>query len=365
VERRSRILIFLLLLLFGTFAPFLSASGQYYDYQLLIYRNLSKPKPGNTFIIYAQVYQGTEVIEDTEIRISSYPLEIINEIMSKESRGLFSYHISLPSTFNESWWLDFHLSAFIDGELATEEWYEIEIELPIEPELETVHSIEPSHVKPGETLEIYSYMPEMANGRINDGYIMVSIWPNTKWDVSPSPLAANLPVTYLGKGIFYTSWQVPRDIDLFDPNWETTELIVEIEVRGLEWSGAGLYVPLGDLLLAINGRIEDNNLELDISVVDFEFQPISEANLTLRFEQHLNLPEVTDPMIENRNAPLTDFQGRSFYSYRLNESCYWVDVTAQASKNDSIVVKTAWFSPGSSYPSGYFHVTPKNYNYFD
>ncbi len=332
-------------------------------------------------MIYAQVYQATEVIEDVEIRISSHHLEIEDEIMRTEPPGLFGYPaslpglfcypVSLPVTFSESSWLSFDLRAFIDNELVTEEDYDIDIDLPVEPEPETIHSIEPSRVRPGETLTIYSYMPGMASGRINNASIMVSIWPQKKG--ASSPLAANIPANYCGKGIFNTSWQVPGDLDLFDPNWETTALSVEIETYDseLDWPGVAppdwrwFTVPLGDLFLAINGKIEGNNLELDMSVADLEFRPVSEANLTLSFEQHLSLPEATNEIIENRSAPLTDFQGKSFYSYRLNESCYWVEVRAQASKNDSITVIKSGFVSHSYVGFEYFDVVPKNYNYFD
>jgi hypothetical protein len=321
------------------------------------------------------------VIEDVEIRISSHHLEIADEIMRIEPPGLFGYSaslpglfcypVSLPVTFNESSWLSFDLRAFIDNELVTEEYYAIDIDLPVESEPETIHSIEPSRVRPGETLTIYSYMPGMASGRINNGSIRVSIWPRKKG--ASSPLAANLPANYCGKGIFNTSWQVPGDLDLFDPNWEATELSVEIEtynseldwLRGTPRDWRYFTVPLGDLFLAISGNIEGDNLELNMSVVDLEFQPVSEANLTLRFEQHLSLPEATDEIIENRSAPLTDFQGKSFYSYWLNESCSWVELRAQASKNDSITVIKRNFASSPYVYFEYFHVVPKNYNYLD
>ncbi len=299
------------------------------SYKLLMYRDVSQPTPGNSFTLYAKLYVGTTVIQDASLKISSWDLEIDEETM-ENTHGLFSYLVVIPGDFEQE---DLYLSveATVGGVMVAIESHNVELQPTDEPE--TLHAMPQRIVKPGEILSIYSYMPEMADGRIINGNVTMEI------DCDLGPLASSLTATYSGNGVFGTTWQVPAALDLADPRWDDSRITLDIEAEGLITDSERLSVALGEFFLFVDGTITGNSLELTMETVTPDYWPESNVDILLTLDQRL---ENGSHIIENKTAPPTDSNGRSQYSYELDETCSRVIVRVQASKGDAVVVSSEW-----------------------
>lgn len=314
-------------------------------YKLLMYRDVSQPTSDSSFTLFAKLYVGTTVIQDASLEISSWDLEIDEETM-ENTNGLFSYLVVIPGDFEQE---DLYLSveATVGGVMVAIESYSIELQPPKEPE--TLHAMPQRIVKPGEILTIYSYMPEMADGRITNGNITMEI------DCDLGPLASDLAATYSGNGVFVTTWQVPATLDLTDPRWDDSRITLDIEAEGLITDSERLSVALGQFFLSADGAITGNSLELNMETVTPDFHPNPNVDLLLTLDQRL---ENGSHIIENKTAPPTDSKGQSEYSYELEETCSRVIARVQASKGDSVVVSSEWIWRSTLPYLSWFSVVP-------
>ncbi|MHA2370879.1 MAG: hypothetical protein ACXADX_18855, partial [Candidatus Hodarchaeales archaeon] len=299
------------------------------SYKLILHRDVSQPTPGSSFTLYAKLYVGTTVIQDANLEITSWDLEIEDGAM-ENSLGLFSYLVVIPGDFEEG---DLYLrvEAFIDGVMVTDESYSVDLQPPKEPV--TLHAMPQRIIMPGETLTIYSYMPEMADGRISNGTVTMNIRSGL------GTLASDIASTYSGNGVFVSSWQVPAALDLVDPRWDDSRIIIEMGSEGVIADWESFILPLGEFFLFVDGAITGNSLELTMETVTPDYWPESNVDLFLTFDQRLGNGS---HLIENKTAPPTDSKGRAQYSYELDATCSRVIVRVQASKGDAVVVSSEW-----------------------
>ncbi len=325
-----------LLLISGFVSLPVPVSGTDDSYRILVYQDTYHPSPGDTVTLFATLYSGTNVIQNVVLNISSWELDFDETSMTPQGNGLFSYSLLIPEDHEDDD-VSVTIDAYIEGTWTVDEWYRVDLEVPVERE--SLHSISKQHVKLGDTLEIQSYMPDMADGTIDNGSVSIII------DSDLGILETNLNSTYLGDGVFKTSWQVPTDLDLTAPQWEESELTIQIYTEGLVSESIYRYIDIGDFLLSVITNINGTTLEVAVAVRTLDYQPVSDAAIFLTFTQEIG-DYPYDEFVENKTAPSTDSKGQSQYSYQLREDCHEVSVRVRATKDNSVVYKmTSEYSP--------------------
>ncbi|MFX0210708.1 MAG: hypothetical protein ACFFDT_32315 [Candidatus Hodarchaeota archaeon] len=316
-----------LLLISGFVYLPIPVSGTDSSYRILVYQDTYHPVPGNTVMLFAKLYSGTNVVQNVILNISSWELDFDETSMSPQGDGLYSYSLLIPEDFEDDT-VDVTIDAYIGGSWVADEWYYVELEVPEEREI--LHSISHHHANLGDTLEIHSYMPDMADETINNGSVNIII------SCDLGNLEPGLTSTHLGDGVFKTNWQVPTDLDLSDPQWEESELMIQIYSEGLHSEGTFFYVTVGDFLLSVTTNVDGTTLEVAIAAHTPDYQPVSGAEIFLTFTQEIgNYPY--EELVENKTAPSTDSMGQSQYSYQLNASCHEVSVKVRATKDSSVI----------------------------
>ncbi|MFX0097768.1 MAG: hypothetical protein ACFE7E_08430 [Candidatus Hodarchaeota archaeon] len=341
------LLLLSMLLISGITGFFNPVIGDTSGYKVLAYRDRFKVAPGENVTIFAQLYQGTNIVtQNVQLNIHSwFDLDLDETAMVPLGSGLFAYNISIPGDYEYND-VDLDIDAYVDEMYVANEWYEIELAIP--QLRDNYHAISQRLVNPGDTLEIQSYMPDMADGTITNGSFVMDI------SCDLGDLATNLTANYIGNGVFKTNWQVPPSLDLSDPAWEDSDLTIMIQEKGLgpETSTYFAYsINLGDFFVDVTTDVDGTTLIVDVSVYDVEYQPISDVDLSLNFTQELG-DYPYEILTEIKTAPPTNSTGQSQFLYELNETCNKVSVKTRGSKGDSVVYETTTdYSPFYRSPS--------------
>ncbi|MFX0115793.1 MAG: hypothetical protein ACFFB3_14685 [Candidatus Hodarchaeota archaeon] len=330
-------LIFLLLsvLVISGFTGFFNPlAGDASGYKVLVYRDRFQVAPGENVTIFSQLYQGIDIVtQNVQLNISSWELDFDEAAMVPLGSGLFAYNISIPGDF-EDLDVDLVIDAYVEEAWVADEWYYFDLAIP--QLRDNYHAVSQRLINPGETLEIQSYMPDMADGTITNGSVVINILCDL------GNLATNLPADYIDNGVFRTNWQVPTTLDLSDPAWEESELTVYIQEIGLgpvTSTYFGYFISLGDFFVDVTTEVDGTTLTVGVYVYDVDYQPVSDVDLSLNFTQELgDYPYET--LIENKTAAPTNSTGQSQFLYELNETWNEVSVKVRASKGDSVVYET-------------------------
>ncbi|MFX1548599.1 MAG: hypothetical protein ACFFCU_20495 [Promethearchaeota archaeon] len=328
-------------------------------YVLIVYYDFEgeAPKPGDTLTINAELYKERNRITDS-VKVEIDHIGGIDNLdtpisMADDGKGIFSYELTVPSVVDDTYiYLSF--SAFVNREEVDSGGLSIEIYVDKEALSRPISLISHQVAAPGETVEVFTYIPDIEFGRVDSSEVSVTV----DFEIPGSSLESiEEKSTYIGDGFFSASYNIPFDVVVEDGYYNTPQLSVDIfsEYSGEEFNDWFL-IDIGYFTLFTKAAFTNDELTIDVLVLDLDYTPIEGVTLNTQIEL---VNESYQSETITLLLPKTDAYGRSTKTIKITETDIRViygDVNA--TKDNLSSFRRFYLSLYEDYWHEYFMVVP-------
>ncbi|MFX0016783.1 MAG: hypothetical protein ACFE98_19465 [Candidatus Hermodarchaeota archaeon] len=328
-------------------------------YVLIVYYDFEgeAPKPGDTLTINAELYKERNRITDS-VKVEIDHIGGIDNLntpisMVDDGKGIFSYELTVPSVVDDTYiYLSF--SAFVDREEVDSGGLSIEIYVDKEALSRPISLISHQVAAPGETVEVFTYIPDIEFGRVDSSDVSVTV----DFEIPGSSLESiEEKSTYIGDGFFSASYNIPFDVVVEDGYYNTPQLSVDIfsEYSGEEFNDWFL-IDIGYFTLFTKAAFTNDELTIDVLVLDLDYTPIEGVKINTQIEL---VNESYQSETITLLLPKTDAYGRSTKTIKITETDIRViygDVNA--TKDNLSSFRRFYLSLYEDYWHEYFMVVP-------